>query len=96
MSTVSADDLPHLHRFVRGLDTDHAGVRNALTLPYSSGTVYCLLITAAKKHIVDEHDPSWLPGSNDEIAETPRILNTMRGLGEYLTIAAERRTGRSR
>lgn len=36
---VSADDLPHLHRFVRGVDTDHAAVRNGLTLPYSSGAV---------------------------------------------------------
>ncbi|WP_372472298.1 transposase [Rhodococcus globerulus] len=39
MSTVAADDLPHLHRFVRGLDTDHAAVRNGLTLPCSSGAV---------------------------------------------------------
>jgi len=39
MSAVSADDLPHLHRFVRGLDTDHAAVRNGLTLPYGSGAV---------------------------------------------------------
>ncbi|MDV6278327.1 ISL3 family transposase [Rhodococcus erythropolis] len=39
MSAVSADDLPHLHRFVRGLDTDHAAVLNGLTLPYSSGAV---------------------------------------------------------
>ncbi len=39
MSAVSADDLPHLHRFARGLDTDHAAVRNGLTLPYSSGAV---------------------------------------------------------
>lgn len=39
MSAVSADDLPHLRRFVRGLDTDHAAVLNGLTLPYSSGAV---------------------------------------------------------
>ncbi|WP_233365478.1 transposase [Rhodococcus globerulus] len=39
MSAVAADDLPHLDRFVRGLDTDHAAVRNGLTLPYSSGAV---------------------------------------------------------
>lgn len=39
MSAVSADGLPHLYRFVRGLDTDHAAVRNGLTLPYSSGAV---------------------------------------------------------
>ncbi len=36
MSAVSAYDLPHLHRFVRGLDTDRAAVRNGLTLPSSS------------------------------------------------------------
>ena len=36
MSAVSSDDLPHLHRFVRGLDTDHAAVRNGLTLPAPS------------------------------------------------------------
>ena len=34
MSAVSADDLPHLYRFVRGLDTDHAAVRNGLTLQF--------------------------------------------------------------
>ncbi|MBQ9052601.1 transposase [Rhodococcus sp. (in: high G+C Gram-positive bacteria)] len=28
MSAVVADDLPHLHRFVRGLDTDHTAVRH--------------------------------------------------------------------
>ncbi|WP_394855663.1 transposase [Rhodococcus globerulus] len=39
MTAVSADDLPHLYRFVRGLDTDHAAVLNGLTLPYSSGAV---------------------------------------------------------
>ena len=39
MSAVSAGDLPHLHHFVRGLDTDHAAVRDGLTLPYSSGAV---------------------------------------------------------
>jgi transposase len=39
MSAVSADDLPQLHRFVRGLDTDHAAVLYRLTLPYSSGAV---------------------------------------------------------
>jgi transposase len=37
MSAVSADDLPHLHRFVRGLETDHAADLNGLTLPHSSG-----------------------------------------------------------
>ncbi|MDV6278675.1 transposase [Rhodococcus erythropolis] len=39
MSAVATDDLPHLHRFVRGLESDHAAVRNGLTLPYSSGAV---------------------------------------------------------
>ena len=39
MSAVSADDLPQMHRFVRGLDTDHAAVMNGLPLPYSSGAV---------------------------------------------------------
>ncbi len=39
LSGVSADDLPHLHRFARGLDADHAAVLNGLTLPHSSGAV---------------------------------------------------------
>jgi transposase len=39
MSTIDAEDLPHLHRFVRGLRLDHAAVLNGLTLPYSSGAV---------------------------------------------------------
>ena len=39
IAAVAADDLPHLHRFVRDLDTDHAAVRNGLALPYSSGAV---------------------------------------------------------
>jgi transposase len=39
MNTVDADDLPHLHRFVRGLRIDHAAVLNGLTLPHSSGAV---------------------------------------------------------
>uniref|UniRef100_UPI00374EE5D0 hypothetical protein n=1 Tax=Rhodococcus globerulus TaxID=33008 RepID=UPI00374EE5D0 len=30
---------PHVYRFASGLDTDHAAVRNGLTLPYSSGAV---------------------------------------------------------
>ncbi|MCD2158178.1 hypothetical protein LQL77_31320 [Rhodococcus cerastii] len=38
MAAVSAD-LPQLHRFVCGLETDHAAVLNGLTLPYSSGAV---------------------------------------------------------
>ncbi len=39
MATVEADDLPHLHRFVRGIKRDHAAVLNGLSLPYSSGAV---------------------------------------------------------
>uniref|UniRef100_UPI003975E1AC ISL3 family transposase n=1 Tax=Rhodococcus rhodochrous TaxID=1829 RepID=UPI003975E1AC len=39
MAAVRADDLPQLHRFVRGLETDHDAVRNGLTLTYSSGAV---------------------------------------------------------
>ena len=39
MAAVRADDLPHLHRIVRGLETDHDVGCNGLTLPYSSGAV---------------------------------------------------------
>lgn len=39
MDTVEADDLPHLHRFVRGLRRDHDAVLNGLTLEHSSGAV---------------------------------------------------------
>jgi transposase len=39
MDAVEADDLPHLHRFVRGLRRDYDAVRNGLTLPHSSGAV---------------------------------------------------------
>jgi transposase len=39
MSRVEGDDLPHLHRFVRGLRTDLTGVINGLTLSHSSGAV---------------------------------------------------------
>jgi Transposase len=39
MDAVEADDLPHLHRFVRGLRRDYAAVLNGLTLPHSSGAV---------------------------------------------------------
>ncbi|MGY4783280.1 transposase [Rhodococcus opacus] len=39
IAAVRADDLPQLHRFVRGLETDHDAVRNGLTLTYSSGAV---------------------------------------------------------
>ena len=39
MAAVSADDVPHWHRFASRVDTDHAAVRNGLTLPYSSGAV---------------------------------------------------------
>lgn len=40
-----------------------------------------ILVRAAKKYIVDEHGPGWLPGTNAEIAGTTRMLNTMRELG---------------
>jgi transposase len=39
MAAAEADDLPHLHRFVRGLRRDHNAVRNGLTLPHNSGAV---------------------------------------------------------
>jgi transposase len=39
MAAVEADDLPHLHRFVRGLRRDYDAVLNGLTLPHSSGAV---------------------------------------------------------
>nr|WP_244213156.1 transposase [Rhodococcus ruber] len=39
MAAVRADDLPHLHLFVRGFEADHDAVRNGLTLPYTSGAV---------------------------------------------------------
>ena len=39
MSAVSADDLPALASLRPGLDTDHAAVRNGLTLTYNSGAV---------------------------------------------------------
>jgi hypothetical protein len=39
MAAIEADDLPHLHRFVTGLRRDYDAVRNALTLPHSSGAV---------------------------------------------------------
>jgi transposase len=39
MTQVDADDLPHLHRFVRGLKRDYAAVLNGLALPHSSGAV---------------------------------------------------------
>jgi len=38
MGSVRTDDLPQLHRFVRGLETDRDAVRR-LTLTYSSGAV---------------------------------------------------------
>ncbi|KLL10599.1 ISL3 family transposase [Frankia coriariae] len=37
MKTVRDDDLPFLHAFVTGLDTDHDAVVAGLTLPYSNG-----------------------------------------------------------
>ena len=39
MDTVETDELPHLHRFVRGLRRDYHAVLNGLTLPYNSGAV---------------------------------------------------------
>lgn len=39
MDQVEADDLPHLHRFVRGIKRDYDAVLNGLTLPHSSGAV---------------------------------------------------------
>lgn len=37
MSAAEADDLPHLHRFVRSLRRDFDAVLNGLTLPHNSG-----------------------------------------------------------
>jgi transposase len=39
MAAVEADDLPHPHRFVRGLRRDYDAVLNGLTLPHNSGAV---------------------------------------------------------
>lgn len=39
MAAVEADELPHLHRFVRGLRRDYDAVLNGLTLPHNSGAV---------------------------------------------------------
>jgi transposase len=39
MAAVEADDVPHLHRFVRGLRRDYDAVLNGLTLPHNSGAV---------------------------------------------------------
>lgn len=39
MNTVEGDDLPRLHRFVRGLRTDLTAVINGLTMTHSSGAV---------------------------------------------------------
>ena len=39
MDAVEADELPHLHRFARGLRRDYAAVLNGLTLPHTSGVV---------------------------------------------------------
>ena len=39
MTVVETDDLPHLHRFVRGIRTDLDAVINGLTLSHSSGAV---------------------------------------------------------
>ncbi|WP_337820793.1 ISL3 family transposase [Amycolatopsis sp. A1MSW2902] len=39
LSTVEADDQPHLHSFAIGIRRDHDAVTAGLTLPYSSGKV---------------------------------------------------------
>jgi transposase len=39
ITTVEADDLPHLRSFTNGLKRDHAAVLNGLTLAHSSGAV---------------------------------------------------------
>ncbi|MFD7046352.1 transposase, partial [Rhodococcus jostii] len=39
VAAAASDDLPHLHRFVRGIERDHAAVRGGLTLPHNSGAV---------------------------------------------------------
>ncbi|MCM6772058.1 MerR family transcriptional regulator [Nocardia sp. CDC159] len=39
------------------------------------------MVAAAKDHIVAEHGPGWLPGSDEEIAETTKMLNHLRELG---------------
>jgi transposase len=39
MTAVEADELPHLHRFLRGLRRDYEAVLNGLTLPHNSGAV---------------------------------------------------------
>jgi transposase len=39
MTAVEGDDLPHLHRFVRGLCTDPTAVINGPTLSHNSGAV---------------------------------------------------------
>jgi transposase len=39
MATVEADELPQLHRFVRGLRRDYDAVLKGLTLSHNSGAV---------------------------------------------------------
>jgi transposase-like protein len=39
MAAVTADDLPHLHSFVAGIQRDYDAVHNGLTLPHNSGHV---------------------------------------------------------
>jgi transposase len=39
VAAIDAEDLPHLHRFVTGLQRAYQAVRNGLTLSHSSGTV---------------------------------------------------------
>ncbi|MFF0497415.1 MerR family transcriptional regulator [Nocardia aobensis] len=38
------------------------------------------MMAAAKEHIVDAHGPGWLPDTDDEIAETAKMLTHLRGL----------------
>lgn len=39
------------------------------------------MVGVAKQHIVDAHGPGWLPDTDDEIAETSKMLNHLRDLG---------------
>ena len=38
------------------------------------------MMSVAKQQIVDAHGPGWLPDTDDEIAETAKMLNHLRGL----------------
>jgi transposase len=37
ITSIQAEDLPHLHAFTRGLEKDRAAVDAALTLPHHNG-----------------------------------------------------------